>query len=82
MDDATLRRELQALRARQGSTRWQDLDRLLKAVGAECRRGRGDHRVYRHPAWRRPLTIDSRRPHVLPVYVRETISRIEEVLDR
>ena len=54
---------------------------LLSEAGLERRYGKGDHWVYTHPRRRFPLTIDPRKPHLLPAYVSSAISAIEEVLD-
>ena len=72
---------LAQLRKARRSVRPDEMHALLSEAGFERRSGKGDHWVYTHPKRRFPLTIDPRKPHLLPVYVSRAISAIEEVLD-
>ena len=61
--------------------RFEDLDKLLRAYGFEVRPPRhgGSHYFYFRGEHR--LTVPYRRPHVMPIYVRQAlkvIKRLEE----
>jgi len=75
-----IEQELAALKTRRRSVRPDELHALLTEAGFERRYGRGDHWVYTHPNRRYPLTIDPRKPTLLPTYVTKAIRAIEEVL--
>ena len=75
-------RRLAAVRSRPRQVRFEELRGLLDAFGFEGRHGKGDHWVFRHPLLRYVVTVDPRRPHVLPVYVRNALKAIEETLQK
>lgn len=74
-----LKAEIARLKARRRNVSAHELHRLLAAAGFERRYGKGDHWVYRHPAWDGRLIIDPRTP-LLPAYVTKALRALEEVL--
>ena len=73
MDGATLR---QRLAQRPNSVRFDELRRLLEAYGWTLRTVRGSHHTFVRGSER--LTVPHRRPHVLPVYVRQALRLTEQ----
>jgi predicted RNA binding protein YcfA (HicA-like mRNA interferase family) len=73
MDRQELR---QRLAQRPNSVRPEELISLLEAYGWTLDRIRGSHHVFVRPGGP-PLTVPSRRPHVLAVYVRRVLSMTE-----
>lgn len=61
--------------------RFGQLRALLEDFGFAGRPGRGDHWVFVHPGAGQSVTVDPRRPHVLPVYVRAALRAVEAVQD-
>lgn len=53
---------------------------MLEAAGFVLRSTRGSHWVYHHPNGTMPIVIPYRRP-LLPVYVRQALDAIDEVLE-
>jgi predicted RNA binding protein YcfA (HicA-like mRNA interferase family) len=54
------------------SVSFDELRHLLEAYGWELDRVRGSHHVFKCGS--QTLTVPHRRPHVLPVYVREVLA--------
>jgi predicted RNA binding protein YcfA (HicA-like mRNA interferase family) len=73
-------KRIEAMRRNPRNVTIADLESVLFASGFELlpRRGKGDHRVYRH-ATGRQVGVDPRRPHVLPVYVKAVLAAIDAV---
>ena len=74
-----LRQRLDEPRKKRRSVSPKDMDKLLTDAGFSRRQGKGDHWVYTHARRVYPLTVDPRNP-LLPAYVSNAISAIEEVL--
>jgi len=75
----TVREQVEALKRRTANVRPSELHALLIDAGFERRFGKGDHWVYSHPDLAYRVTVDPRNP-LLPIYVRQSIKAIEEVL--
>ncbi len=75
-----LRKEVQSLKLARRSVRPDSIHSLLTRAGFARRAGRGDHWIYTHELYPGILTIDPRRPHLLPVYVGKAIGAIETVM--
>lgn len=56
------------------SVSFDELRHLLEAYGWELDRVRGSHHIFKRGS--QTLTVPHRRPHVLPVYVREVLALI------
>ena len=67
------------MRTNPRQVRFATLKAALERTGFIGRPGRGDHWVFVHPQLGHPLTVDPRRPFVLPVYVRAALAAIDEV---
>jgi len=68
------RRQLwERLAQRPRAVRFDEIQRLLELSGWTLDRVRGSHHVFRRAGAQ--LTVPYRRPHVLPVYVREVLRR-------
>jgi predicted RNA binding protein YcfA (HicA-like mRNA interferase family) len=80
MDEKKVRRQVEQFKRGRRSVGPSKANRALKAAGfvLEKGRGKGDHRIYRHPSGRK-VSIDPRNP-LLPVYVKQIVVAIEEVL--
>lgn len=61
------------------NVRFEELDRLLKHYGVECRRVRGDHFIYKRKGYR-PLPIPRKTP-VRSIYVRQALDLIEDLIE-
>ncbi len=71
------RRELwRRLAQRPNSVRYAELQRLLELSGWSLHHIRGSHYVFKKGSER--LVVPYRRPHILPVYVREVLRRTRE----
>jgi predicted RNA binding protein YcfA (HicA-like mRNA interferase family) len=68
-----------AMRRNPRAVRFADLQAVLEDHGFVGRKGKGDHWVFEHPLLSYVVTVDPRRPHVLPVYVRNALRAIDEV---
>ncbi len=79
---ATRDKRLEAMRRNPRTVRFDDLKGVLEAHGFTAHSGKGDHWVFRHPAYRPGVTIDPRRPFVLLPYVRAALKAIDAVLDQ
>jgi predicted RNA binding protein YcfA (HicA-like mRNA interferase family) len=73
--------ELQALRCRKANVKPREIDALLTRLGCTRRSGKGDHWIFSHPTMPFPLTIDPRRPTLLPVYVTKVIQYATAVIE-
>jgi predicted RNA binding protein YcfA (HicA-like mRNA interferase family) len=58
----------------------EELRTVLESAGFVLQGIRGSHWVYRHPAGTRPVVIPYRRP-LLPIYVKQALDAIDEVLE-
>jgi len=81
MSDKKIRKQVEQFKRGRKSVDPSRADKALKAAGFVLQKGRGkgDHRIYRHPSGRK-VSVDPRNP-LLPVYVKRIIAAIEEVLD-
>ena len=71
------REELRARIARRpNAARFSEAQQLLEAYGWTVARVRGSHHVFVRGGERFVLPL--RRPHILPVYVRQILSRTQE----
>lgn len=71
------RRELrQRIERRPKAVRFSEAQQLLEAHGWKLARVSGSHRVFVRGAER--FTLPFRRPHILPIYVRQILSRTQE----
>ncbi len=68
---------LEQLRRNPTNVRFEDLDRLLRAYGWECRSPRGGSHYFYKRKGCRPLSVPRHRP-VKSHYVKEAIARILE----
>lgn len=68
---------LQRLRQNPKNVRFDEIDALLLGLGFE-KRQRGSHVTYVLPGQGR-ITIPVRKPFILPVYVKEVLTLLEEV---
>jgi predicted RNA binding protein YcfA (HicA-like mRNA interferase family) len=75
-----LDRRLARLRQAPSGVRPEELRTVLEAAGFVLKSTRGSHWVYHHPNGTRPIVIPYRRP-LLPVYVRQALDAIDEVLE-
>ena len=73
VDRQELRRRLAQ---RPNAVRFSELQQLLEAYGWRLERVRGSHHLFVRGGER--LVIPLRRPHVLPIYVRQVLSRTQE----
>jgi predicted RNA binding protein YcfA (HicA-like mRNA interferase family) len=67
------------LSQRPNAVRYDELARLLTMGGWEHDRQRGSHHVFKRRGER--ITVPERRPHLLPVYVKDALRRTEGDLD-
>lgn len=69
---------LQAIKRNPKDVPWEDIDRLLRYYGFECRHQGGSHYTYYHSELEEILTIPRRRP-VKAVYVKQALRLIEKL---
>jgi hypothetical protein len=79
---STKDKRLTAIRANPRQVRFADLQSALEGLGFIARTGSGDHWTFTHPLLSYHVTVDPRRPHVLPVYVKQALRAIDEVLEK
>ena len=77
---ARIEKELEKLRQNPKNVRPEQLEKVLLRLGFEKRAAKGSHSVYKMKGYR-PLTIPYRRPFLLPIYVKEALKRIDEILE-
>jgi len=74
------KRELwENLNRRPNAVRYDELAMLLERCGFEHARRRGSHHTFKGHGL--IITVPERRPHVLPVYVKDALRRTKEYLD-
>ena len=78
---STREKRLEAIRQNTKNVRFEELIGVLEDFGFNGRPGKGDHWVFRHPRLPNGLSIDHRRPVLLPVYVRAALKAIDAVLE-
>lgn len=66
---------LEQIRNNPSDVRFEELDKLLRWYGFECRAGKGSHYVYKKGRYR--ITVPRHRP-VGSVYVKQVLALIEE----
>ena len=76
---ATRDKRVQAMRQNPRNVRFAELRAALEGYGFIGRPGKGDHWVFHHPDLRESLTVDPRRPFLLPVYVRNAIRAMDSL---
>lgn len=54
----------------------------MEAMGFAARPSKGDHWTFEHPLLSYVVTIDPRRPTILPVYVKKALTAIDEVQEQ
>jgi predicted RNA binding protein YcfA (HicA-like mRNA interferase family) len=69
---------LERFRKNDKNVRFEEMDRLLISLGFE-RRSAGSHFIYRKSKIQ--ITIPQRKPFILPVYVRNVLRVIDELLE-
>ena len=60
------------------NVRFSELDRILLDIGFE-KRQKGSHAVYSYPGYS-PITVPSRKPFLLQVYVKNAVQVIERII--
>ncbi len=70
-------KRIHKMRQNPKNVRFEDVDVVLLALGFQ-KRQRGSHAVYSLNQWR--ITIPARKPFILPVYVRELLALLDEIL--
>ena len=70
---------LQKILSNPQDVRFEELDRLLKHFGVECRRVRGDHFIYKRKGYR-ALPIPRKTP-VRSIYVKQALDLIEDLIE-
>ena len=64
---ATRDKRIGAMRRNPRNVRFAELQTALEDHGFVGKPGKGDHWVFRHPDLREHVTVDARRPFLLPV---------------
>ena len=59
------------------AVRFEDLDRLVQAYGFQVRQPRGGSSHHFYKRGRATISIPRRRPHLLPIYVRQALAAID-----
>ncbi len=70
-------KRIRKMRQNPKNVRFDDMDAVLLALGFQ-KRQRGSHAVYTLNQWR--ITIPARKPFILPVYVKELLGLLDEIL--
>jgi predicted RNA binding protein YcfA (HicA-like mRNA interferase family) len=68
---------IEKLRRNPKNVRFKDIDKLLLSLGFE-KRQRGSHATYILKGQGR-ITVPSRKPFILPVYVKEVLKLLDEL---
>ena len=71
---------LQKLRQNPKNVRFDDIDKLLLGLGFDKRQRGSSHIVYTISG-QPPLTIPYRKPFILPVYVKQVLELLDELLE-
>ncbi len=71
-------KRIQKMRRNPKNVRFDDVDAVLLALGFQ-KRQRGSHAIYTLNRWR--ITIPTRKPFILSVYVKELLVLLDELLD-
>ncbi|WP_406678092.1 type II toxin-antitoxin system HicA family toxin [Neomoorella carbonis] len=69
---------LKAIKRNPRDVPWEDIDKVLKYYGFNCRHQGGSHYNYYHPELVEILTIPRRRP-VKAIYVKQALELIEKL---
>jgi predicted RNA binding protein YcfA (HicA-like mRNA interferase family) len=68
---------IKKLRRNRKNVRFEEIDSILLGLGCE-KRQKGSHAIYTYPGLP-PITVPYRKPHILPVYVKEIIFLIDQI---
>ena len=77
---ARIEKEIEKLRQNPKNVRPEQLEAVLLKLGFEKRAAKGSHSVYKMKG-HRPLTIPYRRPFLLPIYVKEALKKIDDIVE-
>jgi hypothetical protein len=72
-------KRIEAMRRSPRQVRFTQLRTAMLAAGFSVRSGSGDHWNFSHPQLSYVVTVDPRRPFVLPVYVRACLKALDAV---
>ena len=71
-------KRIQKLRQNPKNVRFEEVDKLLRSLGFE-KRQRGSHATYILKG-RGRITVPFKKPFILPIYVKEILNLLDEIL--
>jgi len=70
---------LEKIRNNPKNVRFEELDRLLRNYGFECRQPSGGSSHYFYICGHRRLTVPRKRPFIKQIYVKQALRQLEEI---